>query len=301
MQNSLYYARLAKRRIWWLLMSTSVKRQTKLRQLEEIVSEHYQSQLFRNPTPVELHFWVDGLAFGGMPLDYFQQKIKSQAFPPEALVFRIGGSESYEVYEHIGRTVAKNLTDTLSEFSPLKRGSRILDFGCGCARVLRYFQPDFEKCKFYGSDIDQQAIAWCQEHITDATFVVNNHLPPLPFEDQHFDFIYSISIFTHLPEEMQFAWLKELRRVTKIGGHLILTTHGQDLFPPTLEAQKPLSADGFFYYRNGTTEGLPEYYQTAWHTEEYVREQWGRFFKIRKHKKQGINNHQDLILCQRVS
>ncbi len=169
------------------------------------------------------------------------------------------------------------------------------------ARVLRYFQPGFEKCKFYGSDIDQQAIAWCQEHITDATFVVNNDLPPLPFEDQHFDFIYSISIFTHLPEEMQFAWLKELRRVTKIGGHLILTTHGQDLFPPALEAQKPLSEEGFFYYRNGITEGLPEYYQTAWHTEDYVREQWGRFFKIRKHQTHGINNHQDLILCQRVS
>lgn len=300
MRTSSYYLRLAKRRFWWLLLSSSVQRQVKLRQLEEIVSGYYQQQLFRNPTPVELRYWVDGLAFGGMSVESFRRRIKSQTLPPEALIFRIGGSKSSAVFEQIGRTVAQNLTNAIQEIPPLKRGARILDFGCGCARVLRYFQPNFTMCKFFGSDIDQEAITWCQEHITDATFVVNNHLPPLPFPEKHFDFIYSISIFTHLPEEMQFAWLEELRRVTKVGGHLVLTTHGQDLFPLALEMQQPLAEHGFYYYKSGITDGLPEYYQTAWHTEEYVQEQWGRFFEIQKHIKHGINDHQDLILCRRA-
>jgi len=43
-------------------------------------------------------------------------------------------------------------------------------------------------------------------------------MPPMSYEDNMFDFVYSISIFTHLPEDMQFAWLQELQRITKPGG-----------------------------------------------------------------------------------
>lgn len=63
-----------------------------------------------------------------------------------------------------------------------------------------------DKAEFYGSDIDPEAIAWCKEHHADlAQFVVTPTSPPLPFEDNYFDFIYSISVFTHMPEEMELA------------------------------------------------------------------------------------------------
>lgn len=32
-------------------------------------------------------------------------------------------------------------------------------------------------------------------------------------------------MFTHLPEEMQHSWLKELSRIAKPKGYLLLTTH----------------------------------------------------------------------------
>jgi ubiquinone/menaquinone biosynthesis C-methylase UbiE len=125
-------------------------------------------------------------------------------------------------------------------------------------------------------------------------------MPPLTFGDEHFDFVYSISVFTHLPEEMQFAWLEELRRVTRRGGYLILTTHGQELVGAfSKEVKKRFRAAGFYYLVGAGTEGLPEFYQTSYHTEDYIYRQWGRFFDIIKILKKGIANHQDLVVCRR--
>ena len=60
----------------------------------------------------------------------------------------------------------------------------------------------------------------------------------------------------------------------------MLTVHGED------KAQKDLSADEFkrfmttgFLYRRATelpsVEGLPDFYQVAFHSDEYIGETWG--------------------------
>jgi ubiquinone/menaquinone biosynthesis C-methylase UbiE len=96
-----------------------------------------------------------------------------------------------------------------------------------CGRILR---PLAELCRttplspdpiqWYGTDIDAQTISWCQRHLGSiGKFVLNDIRPPLPFRDQFFDFVFSISIFTHLPEDMQFGWLKDINRVLKTGRH----------------------------------------------------------------------------------
>ena len=53
---------------------------------------------------------------------------------------------------------------------------------------------------FYGSDVDGPAIAWAQEHLPQAQLKHEPYRPPLPYEDESFDLVYSISIFTHLNE-----------------------------------------------------------------------------------------------------
>ena len=51
-------------------------------------------------------------------------------------------------------------------------------------------------------------------------------MPPLRFDDETFDLVYSLSIFSHLSADMVDAWLGELTRVTKPAGLVIVTFHG---------------------------------------------------------------------------
>lgn len=96
---------------------------------------------------------------------------------------------------------------------------------------MAYMRRDIP-AQLFGTDIDGESIDWCQSKLGHmATFTVNGFWPPLPFADGFFDVIYSISVFTHLPEDMQTAWLAELRRVAKPGGLLLLTVHSPALVP----------------------------------------------------------------------
>ena len=169
-----------------------------------------------------------------------------------------------------------NVYSLINSVVALGARCRILDFGCGCGRVIRYFHKLSTGSSLYGTDIDTEATSWCQECLSHiGEFTSNDVAPPLPFDAEFFDCIYSVSIFTHLPEDMQFAWLEELRRVTKRGGYLLLTTHGEELFRTTSKEKKDqLRREGFYYSVGAGTEGLPDFYQ-------------------------GLANHQDLILCRR--
>lgn len=222
--------------------------------------------------------------------------------PPPHLREKVHGSKDLSSFEEIGRTVAFNIYAAIEPASiTLPVHGRILDFGCGCGRVMRYFRNLYDKCDFYGTDIDKEAIAWCQNNLQDiGTFNVNKPRPPLPFEEGFFDFVYSISVFTHLPEDLQFIWLEELRRVTKPNGYLLLTTHGQELFPIRHKGlREKFMPTGFYYSAGLGTRGFHVFYQTAFHAEQYISSRWSRFFEIIRIMKKGITNYQDIVLCRR--
>jgi SAM-dependent methyltransferase len=104
-------------------------------------------------------------------------------------------------------------------------GSRILDFGCGCGRVLRWFWMEVP-AEYYGSDINADLTTWCDRFLPHVSASPNGPLPPTRYEDGFFDFLYSISIFTHLPHDQQQEWLNELARIVRPGGHLMITFAG---------------------------------------------------------------------------
>jgi SAM-dependent methyltransferase len=149
----------------------------------------------------------------------------------------------------------------------------VLDFGCGCARTLRWLKEIYPATKFYGADVDGEAIAWCVRHIKDAFFVQSSPNPPLPFESAYFDIVYCFSVFTHLDEPMQDRWLVELRRVLKSGGILILTVHGARAAADALDRRgaESLSRDGFVHQRSRKLNGIvPDWYNTSWHSQNYI-------------------------------
>lgn len=219
--------------------------------------------------------------------------------PPDALRLRVTNLADRTSFEELGRMICDDLLDAMAMFEvDLVTGSRVLDFGCGCGRVLRHLAPQCPGTQIDGVDIDAEAVAWCQANLSaPLAFHQNGEWPPLPFGDGQFDLIYSVSVFTHLPEPMQLAWLAELARVAKPGAWLLLSTHAPGLMPSdNADAADQMEKSGFAYLLGDTTDGLPDFYRTSYHSEAYVRQIWGKAFGIEAVLRKGVNNHQDLVV-----
>ena len=180
--------------------------------------------------------------------------------------------------------------------------NRILDFGCGCGRNSRALKFLCKNSEIVGSDIDGEAIQWLQDNYQSVgTFSQNAHRPPMDFPDNYFDFIFSISVLTHLPEDMQFEWLGELQRIVKPGGYLILTTHGTNHLNDLTNADRAvLEKNGFLYKAFAATDGLPDFYQVAYHTLDYIKEKWQPYFDVLAVVERGIAGRQDAVLLRKV-
>ena len=163
----------------------------------------------------------------------------------------------------------------------------VLDFGCGCGRVISRFQALLPSAKFYGTDAEKDLIAWSRSHLPGADFRVNAPEPPLPYADGQFDLIYAISVFTHLDERLQFLWLADLKRIARPGAILILTVHGTE------------DENKFEFVKNNAwSDFFPDYYHTTFHGRSYVAEQWGRRFTLLDYKPRAIGQ-QDAVILRR--
>lgn len=204
----------------------------------------------------------------------------SRDLPPAMLRFRVSESLSAKRFIEIGRGCARLVADRLSEKGQLKEGARILDFGCGCGRTLRWMIESHPQATFYGCDIDQEAIRWCRRNLPQGRFCVNSKMPPLGFESGYFDAAYCFSVFTHLNEPMQDAWLTELRRVLKPDGVLIITVHGSNAAARLSDGDRAvLQSRGFLHKTSRKMSGLmPDWYQTTWHSQRYILDKLSTIF-----------------------
>jgi SAM-dependent methyltransferase len=119
----------------------------------------------------------------------------------------------------------------------------VLDFGCGSGRVIRWFRSH-QSGAVAGSDYNPHLIEWCRTHLTGFEFAVNEVEPPLAQPDDRFALVYAMSVFTHLDEPLQSAWLRELGRVTAPGGHLVVTTHGRRFWAVLTPEERRRFTDG---------------------------------------------------------
>lgn len=220
--------------------------------------------------------------------------------PPEPLRVRVSNDADLVQFHRLGQIVAFDLSSALERHGSLAPGARVLDFGCGCGRVAQYFQRLYPEAELHGTDIDREAIAWARETLAHVgQFASNPPLPPSGYPADFFDAIYSVSVFTHLPEEFERAWVAELARVTKPGGLLLFTTHGPGLLDANIrsEAQeREFRAKGFTYISGDKTAGLPDFYRLSYHHRDYIEREWAKHFEIVEIVPAGIAKHQDLIV-----
>ncbi len=108
---------------------------------------------------------------------------------------------------------------------PLDSLRDVLDFGCGCGRVSRWFAQTLPRATVHGCDVRAAGIEWCKQHLR-GDYRHSSTTPPLPFADASMDLVFALSLFSHFDRESSVAWMTELARVCRPGGRLIVTTHG---------------------------------------------------------------------------
>ena len=178
--------------------------------------------------------------------------------------------------------------------SSFEESGRILDFGCGAGRMIRWLDVDPQACEVWGVDISAERILWCQHNLSPPfNFATTTTFPHLPFEDGYFGFIYAGSVFSHI-SDLADAWLLELRRILAPRGRLYLTVHDTRTveiimgFPPDhhlywftrlLKAFEKQSQFNSSKYGMFTITRTPHGAQ-VFYDHDFIRHHWGRHLQI---------------------
>lgn len=185
---------------------------------------------------------------------------------------------------------------------------RILDWGCGVGRLTQHLL-NWTPAAVTGIDIDQSAIDWCNTNLSRGNFSVAPLDPPTGLPDASFDLIIGISVFTHIDQSTQDAWLAELQRLLAPGGFALVSVNAmQSLVAhahPLVEFQR--------MRRNGITDVigtrldgvLPSerstYYREMHHSHDYIVDRWSRWFDVIAILPGAHFHHQDYVVLRRRS
>jgi len=259
--------------------------------------------------PVELFRALDDDAWRWLNLDaredcpFLRRYLPDVTGDPEfETVITSGGlDQAFQIHE---------LVEALYEEhrEPIGPETRVLDFGCGWGRVIRFFLNGVAPENLVGMDRYEGALAAARQTNRWCRFVACDTLPPTVLESDSFDLVYAFSVFSHLSEQAHMRWLEELARVLRPGGILIVTTfprwvlerNAQGIagrFDP-VEAALADYDRGEFCYR-AHHPGDP-HYGDALIPEAYVRSNWTRYFAIRDYVRSTVVN-QNVIVCSKVS
>ena len=175
----------------------------------------------------------------------------------------------------------------------------IFDFGCASGRVIRHFAAQTEIPEIWGSDINARHVRWLFEHMPHTVMPIFNHcIPTLPIPDKSIDIVTAFSVFTHI-DTFETCWLAELRRIMSDDGIAYLTVHNEDTWdlirdevdneknrlvqsiiaidPSAREKLKGPMPDTRTVYRFAQSG---PYRAQVFHSNNYLKQVWGRFFKI---------------------
>ena len=191
----------------------------------------------------------------------------------------------------------------------INENTRILDFGVGWGRMLRFFFKDTPSDNLYGTDTWQRMIDECNKLLPAGNYSINEPHPPIKYADSSFDIIISYSVFSHLRADAAEAWIKEFARILKPNGIVVATTEGlrflgliewlqsdpnhangnewyslllEGYNEPIAEYRKRYSAGEFIYVPSGGGEALDSsFYGDAIVPEKYIKEAFGKYLKLK--------------------
>jgi SAM-dependent methyltransferase len=240
-------------------------------------------------------------------------------FPPVELR-QVVSDWQLEMFLWTGYVDAQHVAGLMDEWLPADH-SRILDFGAGCGRLLRFFGSQGPSIEIHGAEVNPAQVAWCRSNLGFVRMAEANERPPLPYPDSYFDCVYAISVMTHLDRSKAEAWRDEYRRIVKPGGIVVLTTHGHPVLEriaasstlqewfrmsetDVLGVRSRLTAEGhvFIPYRSDVIDlaRAGSDYGTSF-TDPGFAQSWlgGAGFEVAQQKIAGLRGWQDTIVLRK--
>ncbi len=197
--------------------------------------------------------------------------------PPDVLRLMVAGTDDAEWFVTAGRRAAESLTALLAKNGiVIEECASVLDFGCGCGRVIRHLRH--LPAELHGCDSNPVAVDWCAENLPFGQFAVNALESTLPYDADSFDLVYALSVFTHLPPNLQAHGMRELHRVLKPGGALVISVHGDALASRLTRAERMDYRAGRLVVRGGDLAGTN--HCAAFHPPPFVRGPFASGFEV---------------------
>jgi SAM-dependent methyltransferase len=144
----------------------------------------------------------------------------------------------YGEFDQVGR----DFVDLFVRLGNLTPDERVLDIGCGLGRMVEPLREYLsQEGSYEGFDVVREIIRWNRRNIStfDPRFqfrfvsVFNGSYNPngrvwperfrFPYRRREFDFVFAISVFTHLLDRAATRYVQQAARVLRPGGRLFAT------------------------------------------------------------------------------
>jgi SAM-dependent methyltransferase len=172
----------------------------------------------------------------------------------------------------------------------------VLDFACGFGRSLRFLTQTAVRGRIWASDVQREAVDFVVREF--GVHGIYSAYEPGEFRpDRKFDFVWVASLFSHLPERLFLAWLRQLARVLSPQGVVCFSVHDECLLSP----DEPLGQGGIKYVPMSEIEELDSRaYGTTHVSEAFVARAIGEAFGHARPNyvrlRRGLANEQDLYV-----
>jgi SAM-dependent methyltransferase len=202
------------------MTTTAVKKQEELMPAQDAVLDE-TAAVHANPDISVEAFRILQSEFAHPDQSYLQKRIANSAFWTKQAIQHGSALEATASTDWVRAASLRRLK------SAIRENARTLEIGCGNASSL--LGPLSHSCRAFGVDITFEMLAAAKQAQKRIKGLARADACRLPFPDGEFDVVYtSRCLINILDPEMQFLAIRELFRVTKQNGTVVLIENFQE-------------------------------------------------------------------------
>ncbi len=134
-----------------------------------------------------------------------------------------------KTYDYRGSLWSRIKARHLSFVNPEPK-QRVLDVGCGTGKTLLLLSQKCDKSvALHGIEPSEDMLKQAKAKLGDRAKIQQGIAQELPYSGNHFDFVISTQVLHHLPAPEKKKMLKEMRRVLKPGGIVVISDWGKPM------------------------------------------------------------------------